>query len=318
MSDEMSFQQSGSGSTDNGSPAWQTDHCFALYNSDELKGPLKSAENSLKVSCINVNARAKTRSLKYFEFNLAGEAHREYTGLQHCVASILVKEAEQMKSHSADISKAKEGITAAMNAAADKIKAAKEKAWQTREVACKLEACIEDSCNAEQLSALSTLPAEEEGGLSGKDLFKAKTSAIIEATKNAHNSADDVFEQSIKIAGMLALINAESVSSRVDLLHTSVSALQSDIKGNIEAATKHVTEATGRYQDSLASYVEAGTLLNRANIAFNALRRTQTQVNFLKRSPTPDDCTDADYMQELRDLCETINSMMTEGMNCSE
>lgn len=318
MSDEMSFQQNGSGCSDNGSPAWQTDDCFSLYNNNELRGPLQSAENGRKVSCINVHARAKARDLKYFELNLAGVAHREYTGLQHCVASILVKEAEQMKSHSADIIKAKGAITVAMNAAADMIKAAKEKAWQAREAACKLEACIEDSCNAEQLSALSALPAEEEGGLSGRDLFKAKTAAIIEATKNAHNSADDVFEQSIKIAGMLALINADSVSSRVELLHTSVTALQSDIKGGIEAATKHVNEATGRYQESLVSYVESGTLLNRANTALNGLNRTRTEVNILRDSPTPGDCADADYMQELRDLCMEINSLMTEGMDCQE
>jgi len=309
----------------NNSPAgtgdWQTEACFKKYANQSLALHKQGAESALQISCISMKGRRRLRDFRYLSYWLAHETHKEYTGLDFCMAAFLGKEAELIKAKRDRANTAKAGVSTAMNAAADAIKAAKTMAWAAREAACKLEACIEDSCNADQLSALSALDLEPKGSedldLSVKELFKALVAEIVETAKLAYEDADEAFEQHVKTAGILALLNFDNINERVDELCVDMTGLKDDVSNNIGNVSAQLEAFAEDYHTALAEWTGAGSALSTAYGDLASLDNILEQAEGLGE-PSLEDCANENYSDDLKALCDQIDDLMLDGLDCPE
>lgn len=299
---------------------WQTEACFGKYADQSLKPMEEGAKSVLQVSCISMEARSRMRDFRYLSYWLARETHIEYTGLDFCMAAFLAKEAELIKAKRDRANAGNASVSAAMNAAADAIKAAKTKAWAAREAACKLEACIEDSCNADQLSALNALQAEEgeDPDLSGKELFKAKVEEIVKAAKLAYEDADEAFEQHVKTAGILALLNFDNINERVDELCADLTELKGNVGSNLDHANSQLDTFVKDYHTALAEWTEAGSSLSVAYGNLASLENILEQTEELGSEPSSENCGDEDYSERLKEICDEIDDIILDGLDCPE
>jgi len=319
-SGQASQQPIGSSNTSvesTGQPTSQTEDCINKYIEDRLVSAVKSAENQEQVSCFDYGAEVEASKYKICSYLQILDVFSEYRGIKNCVSVNLKTHANHIKENVAYCGELTGEIDKALNESLDAIKALKNKMSEVRDAACKLEAARTDSCHSEQLKALKKLPEKDQ--VSGLTRFTNKTDDIIGKSESLYNIADDLFEKGVKVAGILAFMNINSLTELTAVLNGYSIELDEDVEGNLKHFKDKAEECAERYTEQLATIGGAYYVKNQARIKHLSLLGASSIFEVISDA----DCSVRkngypQLNQQLSDICDKYTGPLDIEIDCKD
>jgi hypothetical protein len=320
---------------------WRAEDVFEKYLAEDIKikDLLQSAKSDVKVKCTTLAGKARLRDIKRTEYALAEDIYKLYRDFEHCITVFAIEEAAQIKQTSLNIKAGKEEVVKAMNNASDAIKSLKGKAKMAYEAACKLDACMKDSCNAEQLSILKKLngknsdsDCDEKKGNDGKngknnDTVNVENGGVIEeigqiilCIKDGHTTANHIFEQSIQLASVLARINVDDIATRTQSLQSDIEGFQKNVVDNRGATQEAMTASATQYNQGLTEFSASYGAVAKAKEIEEGLLRVKKDICYLKKDPNCHKCNGRTEIEPLAidSLNDDICAEVRDGNSSSE
>lgn len=223
---------------------------FEEYRTKTLAPEITAETSKREVKLKNAEQKKVNRQYKTCSLLQAESACNEYAKISNCITTWLGQSTIEIQGIIATQITAGAEIDAALLAAVQSIKTAKSKIKAVKDAACKLDNCVQDSCNSEQLKAL----------IKGfKTSFTGEVEAIVDKAGMANENGNHVFETGVNVVGIAKFICMPSLKGYGDALKTEVDKLTANVADNIkfnagekEKAQKDLTTAIQEY--STASY----------------------------------------------------------------
>jgi len=245
----------------------------------------------------------------------AQKVRGEYQGIHNCVSTTLAAHADGIKGNVATYLEKNTALEDKLTTALESLKAVKSQMWKVREAACKLDAAREDSCNSEQIRALSDLGPNADG-LSGNARFDADVTAIRDEVFNLYNSSDDLFEKGPKFAGVQAFMNIPSLESMAEKLKEDADALAGNVSGNAGELDQLIADCQTELGEEITALT--GELFNKHNTELDSEFLDQLDVELENLAST--DCAAMDHeadVELLESICLEVMGTFTQEIDCS-
>lgn len=290
-------------------PVSQTTECIQNYRENPLEGLIKLSVSEETVACIDYKGKINNQEYKLCKLIKAKDIHKEYFGIKNTISTTFFKQVCLIDENVDAILTKTEAVNAALNSSLDAIKNAKSKLWEVREAACKLDGARNDSCNSEQLSALSKIPADQ-NGLKGIARFQALVDKIKEDAFKLYDSVDDVFEKGVKVAGIQAYMNTASIKEFTTALKTDAEAFSEDVIANLAYSDELIDTAQEAFTEGLQELDVSLFAKTNAHLTHTALENMDGYAEHLEEEACIDRTAD------LEQVCEDIKNVFQSQINC--
>lgn len=290
----------------------QTKECIESYIQDPLQGFIKLASSEKTIACIDYISKKNTLEGRLCRLLKSRDIHGEYFGIKNCISTQFFKQACLVDENIDTFLTKATAISTLLDSSLDAIKVAKTKLWEIREAACKLDAARNDSCNSEQLSAMSKIPqAGPEVGNQGIARFQSLVDGIITAANGLYDAVDDTFEKGVKVAGIQAYMNVGSLKPFSATLKEDAENFDKDIEANLDFSEEQLSTAQEAYTEDLQSVDACLFVRSAAHLNSVSLEAMQIYAQNLSEQ----DCQDR--TSELEHICNEIKEIFQADIECS-
>ncbi len=251
----------------------QTNEIFTEHG-NKLGDPIKDAENEAGIRTTEYEAKKVISNYKQCAYEEAVKAYREYSKICICISTYLEQDVTQINGNVGSYIDQSQGFSTYLSASLDKIKEMKKKMLEVNDAAYKLRDALKDSCNSEQKKILIR-------GLPGTDdepSFLEAAKDIIEQASVVCSRADDVFETGVKVAGINAFTNVESLKEFGTTLVTCAGGFNKDVKSNVTFTSEQMTAALDDLSAALQEESIAESEKYKALLAQSSLEDTRFYV----------------------------------------
>lgn len=282
VDEEMKNGNGGGG--DSGEPASgngdssQTDGCFKDYHEKVLKKEIEGAESTKKVKETVFAQKYTVKNFRTCTLLRAQAACDEYTNIKNCITTILGQSAVEIQANiDAYITYGKDTETA-LTAAFKAIKGAKSKLAAVNDAACRLENCIKDSCNSEQLRILKD--GFDELIVKGKTekTFIEHINEIQSKVDMANDTGLGAFEIGVKVAGIQKFTNIKSLKGFGNNLQEGIDLLVGDVAENVTYSKGKKEKAQEELTTALQELTTAKFKKFNATLKLKSLKESEKYV----------------------------------------
>jgi phage gp36-like protein len=216
---------------------------------------------------------------------------KEYTQFNNCISMASTKDAEELVNTAKEITAMNDVLGKTFTKAVDAIKAAKEKIGQVKTLADKLRADTDNSCNSEEMKQIRAAISAS----SNKTPIVQTSTELVAYALKVTNSIDDVCESAVKVAGINAFINTQSLTSAATLIKTNADGFSMDIDGKLKSLQAD-------YEKTKKDLVDAQKAVGAANILKYKAIAAKQGLDWVKKlidNPECDKCGDDKKLDQL-------------------
>ncbi|MEL6971951.1 MAG: hypothetical protein AAFZ63_10540 [Bacteroidota bacterium] len=293
---------------DNGTPAPefsadQTNDKLVDY-SKSLADYVKSASSLATVKCTEYDSKKVISGYKHCAYQEASNAYNEYTNISLCISTQLTQDIAQIKANLTVYNDQSTLVGEKIVAGQDQVRAMKKLVTEVNELAGKLNEALKDSCNSQQKRSLVNGITAVNDDLAFMDAI----TEIIECAESACEKADTAFETGVKVAGINAFKNVESLVEPGTNLETNTNLFNTDVTGNITFATEQMATSmaeltTAQQEETMTEAEKYKALLLKA-----AIVETEAYAKNVE-------AIDVSGLTSIEDICEKVKKTFV-GETC--
>ncbi len=217
---------------------------------------------------------------------------KEYTLFNTCITISTTKDAEELVNTTKETIDKNNKLGTAYKAAVDSIKAAKQKIdQQVKNLTDKLNADVPNSCNSEEVKQIKA----SLGNGGNKKTLEASIAELTTYALKITESVDDVSESAVKVAGINAFINVQSLGDASAIIKTGADSFVKDVDANIKSLQGDYEAAKKDLADSQKLFTTATLQKYKAIASKQAL----DWVKKLVENPECHKCGDSNELNEL-------------------
>lgn len=252
----------------------QTEKAFTDYCEQVLENKIKDAESKNTEAESSFDSNMETRRVKTKDLIWARRTHQEYSMFCNNVSAMISQRAVEVNGNIGSLKNMNGELSTKLSAAIEAIKNAKSKLAAADAAALALGEGIKDACNSQQVKIIRE-DLKKQAGASKKDLLKTCVDDIIQCSDRTHDLADDTFEMAVKISGINAFTNIDSLAEFGTTTEANINAFHADVATNIEYAMGQVATIQDQLKATLTDLTTAEYQTFKTGLNLTALKDTK-------------------------------------------
>jgi hypothetical protein len=251
-----------------GSLTPETEGKFNSYCEKVISPEATAAKSAAKVKTTAYWQKKVNLNYKTCFLNRADAAVDEYGRIANRITTWLGQSSVELQANIASYIAAGVEMDKTLMTAVQAVKDTKSRLKTVKEVACKLENCMLDSCNSEQLKILS------KGFKAADSVFSEEIAEIMAEVDSANQNGYKVFESGVKVVGIARFINLPSLKEQGDSLKTLIDKLTANVADNIAFSAAEKEKVQKNMTTAIQDLVKALHQRDLADLKEKALEAT--------------------------------------------
>ena len=268
-----------------------TEESFKTYRK-ALKPEINKAKTDTKVAHTGYNDAVRSRQFKRCLFKKAETSLAEYEGLLNGVVTLAYQDATEIDTSIKNYVIQSAAVKTAFGLVVESLRSAKKALYEVETTASAIAELVENSDQSEEnkwlkshINGFETTVKKIAGDI------KTKTQGLADQTNDL---ADDAFEVAVKVVGINASVNIESLPPLSTKVLEHLTALKGDVDGNVTYALAEKQKAQVELNNQNKSQSSNRATVSRARLHFAGLKNVEA---FTK---TPDCLEGAELAKETR------------------
>ena len=268
-----------------------TEESFKTYRK-ALKPEINKAKTDMKVAHTGYNDAVRSRQFKRCLFKKAEASLAEYEGLLNNVVTSAHQDATEIDTSIKNFVAQSAAVKTAFGLVVESLRAAKKALYEVETTTSAVAELVENSDQSEEnkwlkshISGFETTVKKLAGDI------KTKTQGLADQTNDL---ADDAFEVAVKVVGINASVNIESLTPLSTKVLEHLTLLKGDVESNVTYALSEKQKAQGELNKQNQSQSSNRANVSRMRLHFAGLKNVEA---FTK---TPDCLEGAELAKETR------------------
>ena len=274
-----------------------TEQSFRTYRKG-LKPDINKAKTDMKVARTGYNDAVRSRQFKRCTFKKAEAALAEYEGLLNGVVTAAHQDATEIDASIKNFVAQSATVKTAFGAVVDSLRSAKKALYDVESTASALAELVENSEQSEENKWLKSHISSFESTIKSiAGDVKTRKQGLADQTNDL---ADDAFEVAVKVVGINASVNIESLTPLSTKVLTDLTTLKGDVESNITYAVGEKQKAQVELNKQNQSQSSNRANVSRTRLIFAGLKNVEA---FTK---TPECKEGADLVKDTRKQLEDL------------
>ena len=285
----------------------QTDKGFNDF-CKTLEEEIKDAESKENEAENGFESNKETRRIKTLDLIWARRTHQEYGMFCNSISTIMSQSAVEINTNITNLKTLNGDLSKKMTTAIEAIKNAKDKLATVDTLACALGEGIKDSCNSQQVKIIRE-GLKSQNGSGDQDALKTCVDDVIACADETHDMGDNTFEAAVKVSGINAFTNLDSLTEFGTSAETKITAFHEDVVANMTYAAGKISTVQEELKTTLTELTQSQFLTFNTISTVKGLEATK---DFAQKKTLPDDPEEQDLQSICLEVEKTFNQTIDE------